>query len=138
MSFGVGFRLTRKHSRCLRRGGHLLAHLEDLSLKHFSVCGDRIYLGILSLERESFRNPLELLKLFILTHHTDDLLQIAFHFISRMNIGWIESWSKRKGLGADLVRKYEDSETKICLPKVRSLARPCHPPGSLLLLLLRF
>ncbi|AES72611.1 hypothetical protein MTR_3g092540 [Medicago truncatula] len=44
------------------------------------------------------------------------------------NIRWIESWSKRKGLGADLVRKYEDSETKICLPKVRSLARPCHPP----------
>ncbi|KEH15832.1 hypothetical protein MtrunA17_Chr1g0171661 [Medicago truncatula] len=41
-----------------------------------------------------------------------------------MNIGWIESSSKRKGLGADLVRKYEDSETKICLPKVRSLARP--------------
>ncbi|RHN51900.1 hypothetical protein MtrunA17_Chr6g0474271 [Medicago truncatula] len=56
----------------------------------------------------------------------------------RTNIGSIESWSKRKGLGADLVRKYEDSETKICLPKVRSLARPCHPPESLLLLLLRF
>ncbi|KEH33712.1 hypothetical protein MTR_3g048817 [Medicago truncatula] len=61
------------------------------------------------------------------------------------NIGWIESWSKRKGLGADLVRKYEDSEAKICLPKVRSLARPvlalawpCHPLESLLLLLLRF
>ncbi|KEH38043.1 hypothetical protein MTR_2g059760 [Medicago truncatula] len=61
------------------------------------------------------------------------------------NIGWIESWSQRKGLGADLVQKYEDSETKICLPKVRSLARPvlalarpCHPPESLLLLLLRF
>ncbi|RHN51689.1 hypothetical protein MtrunA17_Chr6g0471591 [Medicago truncatula] len=24
------------------------------------------------------------------------------------NIGWIESWSKRKGLGADWMRKYED------------------------------
>ncbi|KEH17207.1 hypothetical protein MTR_0032s0190 [Medicago truncatula] len=62
-----------------------------------------------------------------------------------MNIGWIESWSKRKGLGADLVRKYKDSETKIRLPQVRSLARPmpalarpCYPPESLLLLLLRF
>ncbi|KEH16579.1 hypothetical protein MTR_0142s0010 [Medicago truncatula] len=61
------------------------------------------------------------------------------------NIGWIESWSKRKELGADSVRKYEDSETKICLPKVRSLAqpvlalaRPCHLPESLLLLLLIF
>ncbi|AES80357.1 hypothetical protein MTR_7g079660 [Medicago truncatula] len=39
----------------------------------------------------------------------------------RMNIGWIESWSKRKGLGADLVRKYEDSETKICLPQSQKL-----------------
>ncbi|AES98801.1 hypothetical protein MTR_5g072990 [Medicago truncatula] len=37
------------------------------------------------------------------------------------NIGWIESWSKRKGLGADSVRKYEDSETKICLPQSQKL-----------------
>ncbi|KEH20469.1 hypothetical protein MTR_8g078910 [Medicago truncatula] len=37
------------------------------------------------------------------------------------NIGWIESWSKRKGLGADLVRKYKDSETKICLPQSQKL-----------------
>ncbi|KEH26413.1 hypothetical protein MTR_6g055417 [Medicago truncatula] len=26
----------------------------------------------------------------------------------RMNIGWIESWSKRKGLGVDWMQKYED------------------------------
>ncbi|RHN67842.1 hypothetical protein MtrunA17_Chr2g0301351 [Medicago truncatula] len=62
-----------------------------------------------------------------------------------MNIGWIESWSKRKGLGADSVRKYKDWKTKYVSPKVRSLARPvlalarpCHPPELLLLLLLRF
>jgi len=46
MGFGVGFGLTRKDSRCLRRGGHLLGHLGDLGLKHFSVSGNRIYLGI--------------------------------------------------------------------------------------------
>ncbi|KEH29516.1 hypothetical protein MTR_4g040440 [Medicago truncatula] len=42
--------------------------------------------------------------------------------IPRTNTGWIESWSKRKGLGADLVRKYEDSETKICLPQTKNRA----------------
>jgi len=54
-----------------------------------------------------------------------------------MNISWIESWSKRKGFGADSEQKYEDSETKICLDEVRSLARrvltlarPCHLRGS--------
>ncbi|AES86661.1 hypothetical protein MTR_4g012720 [Medicago truncatula] len=45
-----------------------------------------------------------------------------------MNIEWIESWSKRKGLGANSVRKYKDWKTKYVSPKVRSLARPCHPP----------
>ncbi|KEH27946.1 hypothetical protein MTR_5g049860 [Medicago truncatula] len=62
-----------------------------------------------------------------------------------MNIGWIESWSKRMRIGADSVQKYEDSEDKICLPQVRTfarpvlgLARPCHLPMPLLLLLLRF
>ncbi|RHN75754.1 putative transcription factor interactor and regulator CCHC(Zn) family [Medicago truncatula] len=28
--------------------------------------------------------------------------------IRGMNIGWIESWSKRKGLGVDWMQKYED------------------------------
>ncbi|KEH22179.1 hypothetical protein MTR_7g034010 [Medicago truncatula] len=53
--------------------------------------------------------------------------------------------AKERGFGADSVRKYEDSETKIYLPQVRNLARPvlglarpCHPPEQLLLLLLRF
>ncbi|KEH15766.1 transmembrane protein, putative [Medicago truncatula] len=53
--------------------------------------------------------------------------------------------AKERGLGTDLVRKYEDWETKIYLPQVRNLAqpvlglaRPCHPPELLLLLLLRF
>ncbi|KEH21667.1 hypothetical protein MTR_7g014345 [Medicago truncatula] len=53
--------------------------------------------------------------------------------------------AKEMGFGADSVRKYEDSETKIYLPQVRNLARPvlglarpCHPPELLLLLLLRF
>ncbi|KEH16369.1 hypothetical protein MTR_0211s0060 [Medicago truncatula] len=50
--------------------------------------------------------------------------------------------AKERGFGADLVRKYEDLETKIYLPQVRNLAqlvlglaRPCH---TLELLLLRF
>ncbi|AES75960.1 hypothetical protein MTR_6g065450 [Medicago truncatula] len=52
--------------------------------------------------------------------------QIQYFFIkscskiieaSRTNIGWIESWSKRKGFGADSVRKYEDLETKYVSPK---------------------
>ncbi|KEH16127.1 hypothetical protein MTR_0315s0080 [Medicago truncatula] len=53
--------------------------------------------------------------------------------------------AKERGFGADSVRKYEDSETKIYLPQVRNLARPvlglarpCHPPELLLLLLLGF
>ncbi|KEH38086.1 hypothetical protein MTR_2g460960 [Medicago truncatula] len=53
--------------------------------------------------------------------------------------------AKERGFGADSVRKYEDSETKIYLPQVRNLARPvlglarpCHTPELLLLLLLRF
>ncbi|KEH37931.1 hypothetical protein MTR_2g050120 [Medicago truncatula] len=44
--------------------------------------------------------------------------------------------AKERGFGADSVQKYEDSETKIHLPQVRSLsrpvlslARPCHLPG---------
>ncbi|KEH38107.1 hypothetical protein MTR_2g461420 [Medicago truncatula] len=44
--------------------------------------------------------------------------------------------AKERGFGADSEQKYEDSETKICLPQVRSLAwpvltlaRPCHLPG---------
>ncbi|KEH29962.1 hypothetical protein MTR_4g057555 [Medicago truncatula] len=72
----------------------------------------------------------------------DGLLEVE---TGETNIGWIESWSKRKGFGADSVRKYEDLEIKCVSPKVRSLARPvlaltqpCHPSGSLLLLLLRF
>ncbi|KEH17533.1 hypothetical protein MTR_0009s0270 [Medicago truncatula] len=43
--------------------------------------------------------------------------------------------AKERGFGADSEQKYEDSETKICLPQVRSLARPvltlarpCHTP----------
>ncbi|KEH16590.1 hypothetical protein MTR_0138s0070 [Medicago truncatula] len=50
--------------------------------------------------------------------------------------------AKERGFGADLVRKYEDLETKIYFPQVRNLARPvlglarpCHTPE---LLLLRF
>ncbi|KEH16062.1 hypothetical protein MTR_0351s0020 [Medicago truncatula] len=53
--------------------------------------------------------------------------------------------AKERGFGADLVRKYEDLKTKIYLPQVRNLARPvlglarpCHTPELLLLLLLRF
>jgi hypothetical protein len=34
-------------------------------------------------------------------------------YISGMNIGWKESWSKRKESGADLEQEYEDSRTKI-------------------------
>ena len=46
MGFGVGFDLTRKDSRCLRRSGHLLGHLGDLGLKYFSVSSNRVYLSI--------------------------------------------------------------------------------------------
>ena len=38
---------------------------------------------------------------------------IAYFYISGMNIGWKESWSKRKESGADLEQEYEDSRTKI-------------------------
>ncbi|KEH19625.1 hypothetical protein MTR_8g465240 [Medicago truncatula] len=81
---------------------------------------------------------------------SNSLEQLILHSVypsihTGMNIGWIESCSKRKGLGADSVRKYKDWKTKYVSPKVRSLARPvlalarpCHPPELLLLLLLRF
>ncbi|KEH27890.1 hypothetical protein MTR_5g048620 [Medicago truncatula] len=65
MSFGVCFGLAGKDSRCLRRGGHLLGHLGDLGLKHFGVCGYRVYLGIEFGERvvQKFSLVFELLKL---------------------------------------------------------------------------
>ncbi|AES99554.1 transmembrane protein, putative [Medicago truncatula] len=37
--------------------------------------------------------------------------------------GW-DTRAKESGFGADLVRKYEDSKTKIYLPQVINLARP--------------
>ncbi|KEH15911.1 hypothetical protein MTR_0443s0010 [Medicago truncatula] len=40
-----------------------------------------------------------------------------------MNIGWIESWSKRKGLGADWMRKYERLRDK-------NMSPPSQKPGT--------
>jgi hypothetical protein len=51
---------------------------------------------------------------------------IAYFYISGMNIGWKVSWSKRKESGADLERKYEDSEQKYKAPKSEAWHGPCH------------
>ncbi|KEH28784.1 hypothetical protein MTR_4g012675 [Medicago truncatula] len=64
---------------------------------------------------------------------TTSSLQLQKHFsfrLMRTNIGWIESWSKRKGFGADSVQKYEDSRQKYVSLKVRMLARPVLEPPS--------
>ncbi|KEH25661.1 hypothetical protein MTR_6g033360 [Medicago truncatula] len=78
----------------------------------------------------------------VATRHivSEDMSPRQLRLMPGTNIGWIESWSKRNGFGADSVQKYEDSETKIRFPQVRmlarpvlGLARPCHPPEHLLL-----
>ncbi|RHN69150.1 hypothetical protein MtrunA17_Chr3g0121601 [Medicago truncatula] len=43
------------------------------------------------------------------------------------NIGWRESWSKRKGFGADWTQKYEDWETKYISHKSEVWHGPCWP-----------
>jgi len=75
MGFGVGFGLTRKDSRCLRRSSHLLGHLGDLGFKHFSMSSNRVYLSIEFGKRiiQKFGLVFELLELFRLVH------DIAFH-----------------------------------------------------------
>ncbi|KEH16654.1 hypothetical protein MTR_0123s0010 [Medicago truncatula] len=79
---------------------------------------------------------------FMFEKLVSNVLQIRDHerIFDRLSLG-----AKERGFGADLVRKYEDSETKVYLPQVRNLARPvlglarsCHTPELLLLLLLRF
>ena len=88
MGFRVGFGLTGEDSWCLRGCGHLLGHLRDLGLKHFSVCGDRIYLGIELGERIIQKSGLgfELLELFRLIYDIVFHLQTGFLNDSLSNI----------------------------------------------------
>jgi len=73
-----------------------------------------------------------------------NLLLASIKYISGTNIGWSSLEAKERGLGADSGWKNTRFSTEIRRPQVRSLARPvpnvarsCHPPDSLLLLLLR-
>ncbi|KEH19301.1 hypothetical protein MTR_8g446650 [Medicago truncatula] len=57
------------------------------------------------------------------------LLQLHIIIFHERIFDGLSLGAKEKGFGVDLEQKDEDSETKICLPQVRSLARPCHLPG---------
>ncbi|AES95779.1 hypothetical protein MTR_5g029430 [Medicago truncatula] len=59
------------------------------------------------------------------------LLKMKERMFDRLSLG-----AKKRGLGADSDEKIRRLKTKIYSPQVRSLARPCHLPGPLLLLLL--